>query len=805
MREKHFRSHRLAMRRALCLLMALSLLFSLLPASASVFEDDSLDLGSNIEVAAPAEIEAVALGDQEEQAEAAMDPDDADFAYTEPEGEDEGLLAEEEEGDDETLDAELPLEEPAASEEDADQADIIEEDGEADFGNVDDADELLDEEANTDRAEAEEEAIMALSGVFVSFMIGGQQYDQVETNASNLCEEPLDPPESMYPAGMHSFLGWFLTASGSPDDVSFDFTQPVMAGLTLHARFSDRYLVKFINDEGVVVHSVLVPAGGQVPAATAAQVVAEKLRFPSENAAFQHWYETNPQTAVGFPLTVNRNYSLRPYFQNEYYLMFISDGTVVPLQTYRENQPTVRPADPTRAGYTFVRWVYENNKNVEYTFGQPLTGDVLLRAVWTPAMTTYTIVYWLEKANFAGTPDPDAPGGISAYAYEYSESASALSGTMSNVTGMSSAAQNSSLAMRTSEFQVAHNTEILGHGHTVVNVYCKRKVYTVTFDLDSGSYAASMAYNGKTYTNNGEAYQIGVKYGQDIRAIWPYSGNAVFNYSNPNGNMFAGWMHNGATNSPLDTWSTNRLAFTDDMLPKDLSSNGYIVKAFWFSAVPKRVNYWLEQLPGETGQTYTYMGKIYVRSPKHSIDQYYSGGPMVQPKAIEGTVNIFRDFNDTVSPTVFDFVYDRNRYTLSFDTQGGSTIADIPNIMFEESLANKRPADPTKVYHGFTYTFQGWYLDPGFYQPFDFATTIMPDADVKLFAKWESSEFRVRYFNHIPPGETQVGPDHGAALNDYIDPPWLPGDFVPGYGVLRNWLFWNVNRYMIFSMETPIT
>lgn len=71
--------------------------------------------------------------------------------------------------------------------------------------------------------------------------------------------------------------------------------------------------------------------------------------------------------------------------------------------------------------------------------------------------------------------------------------------------------------------------------------------------------------------------------------------------------------------------------------------------------------------------------------------------------------------------------YDRNRYTLSFETNGGTGLGDI-SIRYGETLPSL--AVPSR--HGFI--FEGWYADRDLSQAFAF--TEMPGENVMAYAKW---------------------------------------------------------------------
>ena len=75
-----------------------------------------------------------------------------------------------------------------------------------------------------------------------------------------------------------------------------------------------------------------------------------------------------------------------------------------------------------------------------------------------------------------------------------------------------------------------------------------------------------------------------------------------------------------------------------------------------------------------------------------------------------------------------DVKYDLDEHTLTFETNGGSTIAPVK---VRHGLTVAKPTDPTKD----KYTFIGWYVDPEFSAEYDFATVL--EADKTIYAKFE--------------------------------------------------------------------
>ena len=91
-----------------------------------------------------------------------------------------------------------------------------------------------------------------------------------------------------------------------------------------------------------------------------------------------------------------------------------------------------------------------------------------------------------------------------------------------------------------------------------------------------------------------------------------------------------------------------------------------------------------------------------------------------------------------------------NKYNVTFDTQGGSSVSGIPNVNYNTAFA--KPADPYKDYGDITaadfgaglyrhrYEFKGWYKEAACTNVWNFTTDKIGDADLTLFAKWTDPE-----------------------------------------------------------------
>jgi uncharacterized repeat protein (TIGR02543 family) len=102
-----------------------------------------------------------------------------------------------------------------------------------------------------------------------------------------------------------------------------------------------------------------------------------------------------------------------------------------------------------------------------------------------------------------------------------------------------------------------------------------------------------------------------------------------------------------------------------------------------------------------------------------------------------------------------------NPYTIAFNENGGTTVADITqNFNSTVSL----PAAPTKV----GYTFGGWYSDSGLTVPYVFTT--MPSQNITLYAKWTVNSYTITFFENEGTSVTDITQNFNTALSKPSDP-----------------------------------
>lgn len=620
--------------------------------------------------------------------------------------------------------------------------------------------------------------------VTVTFINGSSLYKQSQVIANNTVAYPGTPELS---EDQSNFLGWYTDSEAG---VPFDFNTPVTNSITLYARFSNSYLIQFKDQTGKVIDSKEIEQGQSIPETTAELT-------PPQGQYFSYWYVEGDTSQTPFSFetaTASKDLVLVPKFASERTILFISEGSQVDPAYIQDGGKVSKPSDPTREGWTFSHWSTEQNGETAYNFDSPVTDSLVLYAVWTPEETEYTIVFWKEKPNIPEDPGTDS----SNYAFAWSTKQTGKSGEKINInqaTSESLVSGNSQAtnALQHSEYAFSREQTISGNGQTVVNVYYKRILYRLEFNLEMyNNYAnIEMQANGKTYSSFGEKYIINAKVGQYIRHLWPDKPRI----DSPN-STFNGWVYPIESTQGFTKTMNTMDYFTERMISKDPSVHSLTLQVDFMSSDP--VNGWhdrilytetLEQTSEEYEKMYFEEQSIITANINYSpnkIGLFY------------GFTYLETDLSNNNNPKDY---YVRNKHTFRYDTLGGifEGTGQISDKKYEEKII--APSDPKKE----GYTFAGWYLDADYSEKMNFDTFTMPDSDVTLFAKWESTENTVRYFDSF--GGNQLFQQGYADGEEFIYPSeYVKGEtYVEGKGIFNGW-FWQVGSSTFeFSDTIPIT
>ena len=215
--------------------------------------------------------------------------------------------------------------------------------------------------------------------VYFVFSLDNLKYEVQRVAKGSLASEP----DKSTMENKDNFIGWSLNVPDSGEKFErYDFNTPITdSSVYLYAWFRKpipKYTVTFYNDIGSIqpIESWTVEDGTLL-----GNVV---LFTPKKDGySFKNWVMAN-----GSPydpnMEVRSDVKLYASWLKEYTIKFDSDGgTAVSQQKILEGSTVVKPKNPTKKGFEFVRWVVSTN-NAEYDFSTKVTSNIILKAVWAP-------------------------------------------------------------------------------------------------------------------------------------------------------------------------------------------------------------------------------------------------------------------------------------------------------------------------------------------------------------------------------------------------------------------------------------
>ena len=399
--------------------------------------------------------------------------------------------------------------------------------------------------------------------------------------------------------------------------------------------------------------------------------------------------ERNGTTNIADKITVpegSTSVNVYAIIKEGYWVTFDSDGgSAIDSQFVFDKISLNDQTTPTKPGYTFVGW-YNGTEKVENdaTISSPMT----LTAHWTPEKVSYTVIHWWENADDDG------------YSFHESETKKGLTGSETEAVEKSYTVDGKNIfgeSVKDKVFTASTISQktIKGDGSTIVNVYYKRKTYTMHF---------------KEYSNSRtDLSTITKKWGQSIsKAEWPaYDGNS--NWKIREGSL----------------WSSDRyIAFTSTMPMNDStlwSTSGY----YTYTAY-----YYVQEITGD-GYDLHHTDTIKMDSnPKIGNEDCYAIAGFAYSHGDPGVGGRYKDAK---------FYYTRNSYKIRFINNGKEDKSVEKKYEQSISSENYTPTRPSSLPE--YYVFDGWYeneLCEG--EVYDFTGKKMPAQNVTLYAKWTASD-----------------------------------------------------------------
>jgi uncharacterized repeat protein (TIGR02543 family) len=575
----------------------------------------------------------------------------------------------------------------------------------------------------------------------------------------------------------YTFDGWY--AAGS----AYDFTAPVTGNLALVAHWTaNRYPVTFDTAGGSAVD----------PQSVAYNTTATRPDAPTKQGwRFDGWF-TSAEGATaydftGTPITAATTIYAHWTRISNPVTFDTNGGSANPAtQTVVWAGTASAPADPTRAGWTFLGWFAGDTA---YDFTTPVTGPVALVAHWSQNMVTVSFdtnggsinpadqtVAWGDKATA-----PPAP-----------------TKTGRTFTGWFT---SDGTAWAFGSDTVTRSMTLIAHW--IVNSY------PVTFDTRGGS-----VVDGQTVLHNATATR---PQADPTRTGYAFAGwftapdgNQAWSFSTPitqATTIYAHWTANlypvvfdsqGGTSVVTQNVAHDATATR----PADPTRTGYTFDG-WFLDGASYV--FSTPVTGPVTLVAHWTIKRYTvtidpaNSQPTSSAQYDHGSLVSQPADPTRTGWIFQGWYvdgapySWNTPVTSDLTivahWTRRMYPVDFDSTGGTDVATEQVAYLDTATA---PVPPTRL----GYTFQGWFTSADGNQAWDFSTPITQATT--LYAHWT----RVGYVVSFVTGQdaTLVAPESVPAN----DPATKPADPTRFNYVFQGW-FTSAQGTTAYDWTSPVT
>lgn len=177
-------------------------------------------------------------------------------------------------------------------------------------------------------------------------------------------------PEAITKHG-YIFDGWYLNNN------KYDFSTPVTKNITLVAKWTEdpsikRYEVTFDTDGAGTISKQRVIENE----------LATEPKTPTKTGyKFLGWYLDDK--SYDFKTKVTSNITLKAKWEKiiQYTVTFKKDnGTADETKLVNSGEKVSKPTNPTKDGYKFVNWLYQNEP---FDFKTPITEDITLTAYYT--------------------------------------------------------------------------------------------------------------------------------------------------------------------------------------------------------------------------------------------------------------------------------------------------------------------------------------------------------------------------------------------------------------------------------------
>ena len=568
------------------------------------------------------------------------------------------------------------------------------------------------------------------------FRVDGAEVSRQIVKKGDTLYQPVSPVKDGY-----KFTGWFVGASelafGTVGEISES------AQINVDAGFTEVLYVFFADTNGRIVHTKEGVKGDVIK--------TDDVTYGLENTthAITGWYlEGSYQTPVDSVTLDKENITVYAKVEPGHWLHFDSDGgTYIAPQFYSATATTAKPnVEITKPGYTFSHWEYNGTK---FEFGSPLTENITLKAHWNVNTSTrYTVIHWQEDADDDG------------YSYVENET---LYGTTGAQTSARAKTYNGFTVRAITQETIKGNGATIVNIYYKRNVYEVKFYRStgsswnpgwseITNNRISAKYGANIrnqwpggqwkvSPSGSVYQTNIDVMPLG---GTNFYETSQYNGSAKYYLEDLNGNYVLDHTDTGAsttaTISKEDRYNITGFTVNESKSGKD--GERYNGASFYYDRNSYNVVYISH---GQTVNTASYKyqqsiadaGDYNLTTPPVGMEKYIFAGWCADPFGLPEYVFDGKTMpaqNITVyaywaAPTVSGVAY------ITMEGTGGKNLTIPYGGTIDESML----PDPQKP-AGEGWTFAGWATKNGdTYTPFHFSTKIYENIELYPYYTNKSS------------------------------------------------------------------
>ena len=522
------------------------------------------------------------------------------------------------------------------------------------------------------------------------------------------------------------FVGWY--AGDNKVDFPFAVAITADAEMTVQARYDGALYVFFHSHDGSIVETRSGKTGDVISVSGVSYPLAE-------HQSITGWCTDKALTKPVNSVTLeNSNIDLYAKVETGYWITFESNGgSYVEPMFFAANTTAQKPSDPARPGFAFGGWFTDAALTSVANFAQ-IKVSTKLYAKWTERTDVqYTVQHMIENADNDG------------YSLKETETKRGQTGALTRAT-----------ANKYDGFTAQTITQetIQGDGSTMVKVYYKRNVYSVTFWSIKweGGFLFGEYVKGKEFTE----YRITAKHGANISDKWP-GGNWT---TSPGGSTYQ---------SNIDTMPLGG----DEFFKTNQQGNA-------------KAQYYLEDLNGNFVLDHTDLGPN--GTSVTNEDRYPITG---------FTCNTAKSAKNGDRYDGAKFYYNRNIYEIVF-FNGGLKDKTV-NVKYQQDISGQGYTPTTPPVGKTDHTFSGWYEDEECTSQFVFAGETMPAHNITLYAGWDGRDYTVTAHGKRDHAET-------VEKGDTVSPD-LFASVIPDVGEGETFMGWTEQQggTRLFNFATQIT